>query len=637
ITSDLVHLMTDEELSNYLPVHGDRLRLRKHIKQESSATEKKKKLFGILKEKLDASTSKKEEPSYEADKGENMRRQFGNKNAYKGSRYIELGWIHRFPNRSKQVRTRTGGGTRKVPMRKDSTKAEILAEAKRLFFPNGQSKKGKITDFDIDLWDFSEGIVKESMTLQEMYDDTKIPLLRFYLASTPKSGGLSFPSEPMKDVLARAMEISEISENSELTECEPDTRPVNVVQDPVINSLPNFRPRTDQVPGRKPPNNQPGHQTELENKQNYLEIPDFMAHTISNLYPDSVDVHVLPNLRDISENDFSEQMVVKEMTIRVHRGQVLKDMIAAFAELELKNVILSFEMVMPNGNVEIAEDGGGVTRDTLSEFWNTFYDQCTLGTEAKVPCLRHDFGEREWTAIGKILLFGWEAQKYLPVNMARPFIEQCLYGKNFSSLQEAFYQYIPPSETITLKTAMDSFEDADYDEILDVMVLHDSRKVPTRDTLPQLIEEMAHKELIQAPMFVCDCFQPILKNMIGESELAEAYSRLTPTGRSVSRILSFPENMTADEIGTSNHLKRFIKELTSDKLKRFLRFCTGSDLLAVEKITVNFVNVAGFARRPVAHTCTCMLELSKVFDSFPQFRSEFNSVLESNYWEMDFI
>jgi hypothetical protein len=130
---------------------------------------------------------------------------------------------------------------------------------------------------------------------------------------------------------------------------------------------------------------------------------------------------------------------------------------------------------------------------------------------------------------------------------------------------------------------------------------------------------------------VCDFFQPVMKNLKHADELEKVYKKLVPTGRGVICILSFPGNMSPDELSTTNHLKRFVKELTSDNLKRFLRFCTGSDLVAVDKITVNFVNVSGLARRPMVHTCSCLLELSKTFDSFPQFRSEFNSVVDSNY------
>lgn len=107
--------------------------------------------------------------------------------------------------------------------------------------------------------------------------------------------------------------------------------------------------------------------------------------------------------------------------------------------------------------------------------------------------------------------------------------------------------------------------------------------IPTKHTLPQMIEEMAHKELIQAPMFVCDCLQPVLKNMMDVPELNKVYKKLVPSGKSVMNILSFQEALSVEETNTSNHLKRYVKELSSEKLGRFLRFCTGSDLLVSEK------------------------------------------------------
>lgn len=49
-------------------------------------------------------------------------------------------------------------------------------------------------------------------------------------------------------------------------------------------------------------------------------------------------------------------------------------MIDVFIGLDIINVIIFFEMVMLNGNVEIVEDNGCVIRDILLEFWNMFYD-----------------------------------------------------------------------------------------------------------------------------------------------------------------------------------------------------------------------------------------------------------------------
>lgn len=69
----------------------------------------------------------------------------------------------------------------------------------------------------------------------------------------------------------------------------------------------------------------------------------------------------------------------------------------------------------------------------------------------------------------------------------------------------------------------------------------------------------------------------------------------------------------------------------------FLRFCTGSDLFLGKEIIIGFTQIQGFQRRPVAHTCGCVLELSVHYDSSPDFSSEMNKVLESNVWVMDII
>lgn len=127
--------MTDHELSNYLPVHGDRLRLRKFLQKNSSVSKRKNKLLTVLQEKIEkARNTKKKRADSSSDEESTMRRPFGNKNALKDKRQIEIGWIHKTNQRSKQVRSKTGGGTRKLNVHKDSKKEQIMEEAKKLFF-----------------------------------------------------------------------------------------------------------------------------------------------------------------------------------------------------------------------------------------------------------------------------------------------------------------------------------------------------------------------------------------------------------------------------------------------------------------------------------------------------------------------
>ena len=73
-----------------------------------------------------------------------------------------------------------------------------------------------------------------------------------------------------------------------------------------------------------------------------------------------------------------------------------------------------------------------------------------------------------------------------------------------------------------------------------------------------------------------------------------------------------------------------IRDRDKEALGKFLRFCTGSDLLFKE-IAVRFTQIDGFARRFIAHTCGCILEIP----DYVEFRSEFTSVLKSDVWVMD--
>ncbi|CAC5425229.1 unnamed protein product [Mytilus coruscus] len=150
--------------------------------------------------------------------------------------------------------------------------------------------------------------------------------------------------------------------------------------------------------------------------------------------------------------------------------------------------------------------------------------------------------------------------------------------------------------------------------------------------------EIAHKEIIQTPTLVSKCWHGLMGGIkLTEEQLVNLYAELKPTPKAVCKRLCFPCEMKPDETVVSHHLKRFIRELNEDKLGRFVRFCTGSDLLISKKISVEFVNVSGLARRPVSQTCNSILELPKTYDNFPEFRAEFVSVLESNVWVMDIV
>lgn len=54
---------------------------------------------------------------------------------------------------------------------------------------------------------------------------------------------------------------------------------------------------------------------------------------------------------------------------------------------------------LPNGELEAGDGMDNVLRNNNSEFWDEFYQKCTLGTEINISFLRHDYGYLQWESI----------------------------------------------------------------------------------------------------------------------------------------------------------------------------------------------------------------------------------------------
>jgi hypothetical protein len=146
--------------------------------------------------------------------------------------------------------------------------------------------------------------------------------------------------------------------------------------------------------------------------------------------------------------------------------------------------------------------------------------------------------------------------------------------------------------------------------------------------------EIAHKEIVQKAMFIIDAFKVNLYGMMTKEELSTCYRKLIPTNKGVIEKLCFPEQMASKETEVKKYLTRFIRELDVDALGKFLRFCTGSDVM-LKSITVRFSDLDGFGRRIIAHTCGCVLEVPMSYENYVEFRAEVMSVLKSDVWVMD--
>ena len=169
----------------------------------------------------------------------------------------------------------------------------------------------------------------------------------------------------------------------------------------------------------------------------------------------------LPLLTDLAPEDLSEEFIIEDIiarsardsgvidfgprlqdgplddtlpaivcTITVHRGLVSRNRITFFSKNEnvdtLDSQLTTFEiqMLKEDGSTEVAEENVGVMRDALWEFWDTFYLHFTEVKTYKIPVLRHDMSETQWTAVAAVIKMGYQQEAVFPIRLAQPFMQQ---------------------------------------------------------------------------------------------------------------------------------------------------------------------------------------------------------------------
>ena len=262
-----------------------------------------------------------------------------------------------------------------------------------------------------------------------------------------------------------------------------------------------------------------------------------------------------------------------------------------------------------------------------------------------MPFVRHDYQREEWAAIGRILVKGYQSCGYLPLLMSQAFFAYLLFGESAVTgpmLIQSFQNYVSADEkTFIIKSIAGEieYEGDDDTDLLEMLSNYDCRRKVNSENIVAVIEEIAHKELIQKPQYIPDCWKSIISPLIpiftNVTTLTKKYESLLPP---ISKILSCLEANPGNDPERENlkFLKKFIKGLdTSQRLSNFVRFVSGSELMLFAAIQIEFRDLSGLGCRPVAHTCNTVLQLPSTYQSFPELREELSSILSLDNWEMD--
>ncbi|XP_063767224.1 uncharacterized protein LOC134883048 [Eleginops maclovinus] len=509
IDATVLDYMDDNTLADYIPTYGDRIAARRFCLQHSATAKTKESakhsMLEKLKRKMGIAVSDENNNQETSTKRQKIHYATCNKFAERKTRKVELGWIHE----GKQVRKRKGGGTRTLDVPKESKKTDILQYAKDIFFPNGKNKLGKFETFSHDIVDYQEeAIFDDAITVGELYSVLRMGVLRFYLCTkVPKD----------KDAEECVGEESKMNQQMQNSMHEEDELPLQTVD------IEAFLDTSEVMIGPFL-----GEPMAGQLDDTLLYQPDLLLNEdtaiISVIFPSASSALIIPDTASDNSSSMSRSTSAAEIapesaiddvagtstdssvvniTLKLHRVNLLEEMIAQFKDSALLKHSLRYTYIDERG-----ADLNGVSRDVYAAFWTQLLDHTAEGEDLRVPSLCPKWQEEEWKSIGRILLKGFQDHGYFPCRLSPAFAVSLIFGENEVSddvLFESLLLFVCQSDRKLITTALkEDLSEDDRDELIDLLDRMDVTALPTRNNLKGILLKVAHKQLIQKPRYASE-------------------------------------------------------------------------------------------------------------------------------------
>ena len=121
-------------------------------------------------------------------------------------------------------------------------------------------------------------------------------------------------------------------------------------------------------------------------------------------------------------------------------------------------------------------------------------------------------------------------------------MQQTLFSLSDDPLDAFLEIMILDIDRLMLEDAIKNVSSVDEDELFDLMVRREAKQKPTDANIRKVLTEMAHKEIVQTPLFVVECWRPKLNTLgISQHQLRDIYANVKPDTKKVLKILEFPE------------------------------------------------------------------------------------------------
>lgn len=302
---------------------------------------------------------------------------------------------------------------------------------------------------------------------------------------------------------------------------------------------------------------------------------------------------------------------------------------------------------------EQAVDLGGVSRDVMSAFWQTTYEKLFDCSKLFVPVVSPHVEFSLLPALGKILSHGYLCTGFLPTQIAFPSLAAMLLGPGAiiedNVLVESFLDYVSDVDRNVLHAAVQiathtskcSFPPDVQEQLLTVLSNYGCWQIPAPTNLSQTVTDIARFLFLTSAICMINSGIPSLHQPFwctkSPQDLYHIYQTLTATPVKVLNLLEDPYCINKAQRTVFGYLQQFIGSMTLEEVRVFLRFVTGSSVCTGKKIEVSYNTLSGIAQRPIAHTCSNMLELPATYQCYPEFVKEFKLVLSDDTytWIMD--
>ena len=286
-------------------------------------------------------------------------------------------------------------------------------------------------------------------------------------------------------------------------------------------------------------------------------------------------------------------------------------------------------------------DMGGLYRDMLSSFWDEAYRQFF---DAGSPVLHPQLDVQVLPLLGKILSHGYLGTGFLPVSIAFPVLVAILLKCTEMSDQiliSAFLQAVSAvdADLLTRCLCATEFSASQQTQLTGLLSCFGSRQLPTPQALRRQVVEAAKFEFLMKPSAALHCISSGVPDSHGNfwrvmsvESLHSIYMALSASPQKVLEMLKEPVFLNQSQEKVFNFLRQYIGNMKANELNKFLRFVTGNSVCTSTGIRVTFNCLSEVERRPIAHVCSNMLELTSTYLTYQEFSEEFQAVLYSGVW-----